>query len=98
MCLKCIENAPAILVLDDLDILTRNVPEQTQDEEYYNRVSDMIAQLITEYTSNYPIAVIATASSKSNLNRRIYMSKGKHLFQNIHQIPTLEKVDQYVNS
>lgn len=81
-----------MLVLDDLDILAQKVVEQTQDEEYYNRVSDVISQTINEYATNHSIAVIATASGKTNLNPRLYMPKGKHLFQNVYHIPTLEKV------
>lgn len=96
MFLKCLDYTPAILVLDNLDILTQKVVEQTQDDEYYNRVSDVISQLISEYTLNYPIAVIATVTSKNNLNQKIYMPKGKHLFQFIHQIPSLVKVMQEI--
>lgn len=57
-------------------------------------VSDVIHHLVLEYTQNNPITVIATVTNKSNLNKRIYMSRGRHLFQTIIQIPDLEKVSQ----
>lgn len=52
----------------------------------------MIQHLILEYTHNNPITVIATVTNKNNLNKRIYMSRGRHLFQTIVQIPDLESV------
>lgn len=91
---KCMNYAPSILLLDNLDILTQNVAEHTQDGDYYNRVSDVMQQLIMEYTKDNPIIVIATISNKSHLNRRIYASRGKHLFQSIIKIPSLEKIDR----
>lgn len=90
----CITCAPAILILDSLDILSQNVAEHTADGEYYNRVSDVIQHLILEYTRDNPIAVIATVANKSNLNKRIYTSRGRHLFHFMGTIPDLEKVDR----
>ena len=37
MLTTCMTFAPSILILDNLDILTQNVAEQTSDGEYYNR-------------------------------------------------------------
>lgn len=33
----CLQFAPSVLVLDNLDILAQQVAEHTQDGEYYNR-------------------------------------------------------------
>lgn len=72
--------------------------EQTQDGDYYNRVADVIQQLIIEYTHSSPIAIIATVANKSNLNERIYTPRGKHLFHTIYKITNLEKVSRMNNS
>lgn len=90
---RCVEQAPSILLLDNLDMLAHSVVEHTHDGEYYNRVSDIIQHLIVEYTENNPITVIATISNKSSLNQRLYTSRGKHLFQKIYKVPGLEKVN-----
>lgn len=90
--IKCLEHSPAILVLHNLDILAQKVVEQSQDSDYYNRVSDVITQLITEFTENHAIAVIVTVFNKNNLNDRIYTPRGEHIFQTIYTIPNLETV------
>lgn len=91
---RCTEQAPSILLLDNLDTLAHSVVEHTHDAEYYNRVSDIIQHLIMEYTESNPITVIATITNKNSLNQRLYTSRGKHLFQKIYKIPDLEKVCQ----
>lgn len=93
---RCVEQAPSILLLDNLDTLAHSVVEHTHDGEYYNRVSDIIQHLIVEYTENNPITIIATISNKSSLNQRLYTSRGKHLFQKIYKVPDLEKVIRQV--
>lgn len=87
------EQAPAVLLLDNLDMLAHSVIEHSHDNEYYNRVSDVIQHLIMEYTEVNSITVIATITSKNNLNQRLYTSRGKHLFQKIYKLPELEKVN-----
>lgn len=57
-------------------------------------VSDVIQHLILEYTRDNAITVIATVANKSNLNKRVFTSRGRHLFHNIATIPDLEKVSQ----
>ncbi|KAG4077927.1 hypothetical protein HA402_013427 [Bradysia odoriphaga] len=91
---SCMMSAPSILVLDNLDTLTQIAAENSQDGDYYNRVSDVIQHLILEYTQNNPITVIATVTNKNNLNKRIYCSRGRHLFQTIVPIPDLESADR----
>lgn len=91
---KCIEYSPSIIVLDNLDSLAQKVVEQTQDAEYYNTVSDIIAQFIMEYSRDRAIVVIATVSNKNNLNERIYTPRGRHLFQAIHVVGNLEMVSK----
>ncbi|XP_059608870.1 peroxisomal ATPase PEX1 [Phlebotomus argentipes] len=87
----CLTHSPSILLLDNLDVLTRNVGDQhTQDSEYYAKVSDIIQSLILEFTTSSPISVIATVASVKNLCGRIYTTRGRHLFQRLVKIPDLE--------
>lgn len=85
---------PSILLLDNLDMLTVTVNEQTQEGDYFNRISDVIHNLILEYTRNSSISIIATVSNIANLNKRVYTSRGRHLFQQILQLPEFEKTDR----
>lgn len=59
---------------------------------FWYRVSDVIKFLIEEFTKNNSISVIATVTNLSNLNRRIYSSRGHHLFNYIINLPNLDKV------
>lgn len=88
---RCIERAPAILLFDNLDALAKTAAEHTHDGDYFNRVSDVIQQLITSYTRNNAITVIATITSKNSLNQRLYTSRGKHFFQHTYKVPDLNK-------
>lgn len=91
----CLQNAPSIVVLENLDVLAHATTDQaTQDGEYFNRIADIVHQLIVQYTSNYPIAVIATVNEVQSLNKRLYSPRGRHLFQTIKTLPTLERVDR----
>lgn len=91
----CMFHSPAVIYLEGLDVLTHNAGEQnTQDAEYHNKVSDVIRKQIEEFTSNNPISVIASIGSVSNLNRRIYSSRGFHLFHHIRRMPNLDKTDR----
>ena len=88
----CLQNAPSIVVLENLDVLAHAVGDQpTQDGEYYNRVADTVHQLIIQYTSSNPIAVIATVNDVSSLNKRLYSPRGRHLFQDVIRLPSLER-------
>ncbi|XP_067643574.1 peroxisomal ATPase PEX1 [Eurosta solidaginis] len=88
----CLQNAPSIVVLENLDVLAHAAGDQvTQDGEYYNRIADTVHQLIVQYTTSNPIAVIATANSLQNLNKRLYSPRGRHLFQNVIKLPSLER-------
>lgn len=80
------------MLLDNLDALAKNVVEHTHDGDYYNRVSDVIQQLIKCYTQTNAITVIATIASKSNLNQRLYTCRGNHIFQKMYKVPDLSKV------
>ncbi|XP_055855534.1 uncharacterized protein LOC129918818 [Episyrphus balteatus] len=89
----CLQNAPAIVVLENLDVLAHSTGDQpTQDSEYYNRIADIVQHLIVEYTATNPISVIATVSSLKKLNRRLYSPRGRHLFQTIAKVPTLGRL------
>lgn len=94
---RCVERAPAILLLDNLDTLAKTVVEHSHDGDYYNRVSDVIQHLILSYTSQNGISVIATIGSKSNLNQRLYTSRGNHLFQKVYKVPDLQKVREPIH-
>ncbi|XP_017472688.1 PREDICTED: peroxisome biogenesis factor 1 [Rhagoletis zephyria] len=88
----CLQNAPSIVVLENLDVLAHSAGDQaTQDGEYYNRIADTVHQLIVQYTSTNPIAVIATVSALQALNKRLYSPRGRHLFQNVTKMPGLER-------
>ncbi|XP_018794130.1 PREDICTED: peroxisome biogenesis factor 1 [Bactrocera latifrons] len=88
----CLQNAPSIVVLENLDVLAHFAGDQTtQDGEYYNRIADTVHQLIVQYTSNNPISVIATVSELQALNKRLYSPRGRHLFQNVTKLPSLER-------
>ncbi|XP_035787338.1 peroxisome biogenesis factor 1-like [Anopheles albimanus] len=91
----CMFHSPAVLFMDGLDVLTHHLGDQnTPDAEYHNKVSDVIRRQIEEFTSNNPIAVLASISSTSNLNRRLYCSRGYHLFQRHVKLPNLDKTDR----
>ncbi|XP_058066718.1 peroxisomal ATPase PEX1 [Anopheles bellator] len=91
----CMFHSPAVIFMDGLDVLTHHPGEQnTPDAEYHNKVSDVIRRQIEEFTSNNPIAVIATIAGTSNLNRRLYASRGYHLFQRHVKLPNLDKADR----
>ncbi|XP_055534702.1 peroxisomal ATPase PEX1 [Wyeomyia smithii] len=91
----CMFHSPAVIYLEGLDVLTHHAGEQnTQDAEYHNKVSDLFRKQIEEFTSNNAISVIASISSVSNLNRRLYSSRGFHLFHHIRRVPNLDKTDR----
>lgn len=50
--------------------------------------------MLLEYTVANPIVVIATVSNKGNLNKRIYSSRGRHLFQTIYKLADLAQTDR----
>lgn len=54
----------------------------------------MIKTLIKEYTTSNPVTVIATVSNLANVNKRVYHSRGEHLFQYVIKLPELELVDR----
>lgn len=61
-----------------------------------SRVSDVIRKQIEEFTSTNPISVIASISSVANLNRRLYSSRGSHLFHDLQKVPNLDKTDREI--
>lgn len=91
---NCLNYNPSILVLDNLDILAKSTMDNGQEGDYFNRVSDIIACLIHEFTKNSALVVLATVSNISNLNKRIYTSRGRHEFQTVYTIPPLQKSDR----
>lgn len=94
---QCLLHYPSILVLDTLDYLTQAEGEQPgQDADYYNKVSDLVRDVIVEYTDSTHITVIATVTSLENLNKRIFPRKGYHIFHKVIQIPQLDKNDREV--
>lgn len=62
----------------------------------YYRVSDVIQNLIQEFTKDGSISILATVSNISNLNKRIFKARGRHLFQHVVKIPGLEKSDREI--
>ncbi|XP_065075687.1 peroxisomal ATPase PEX1 [Ochlerotatus camptorhynchus] len=93
----CMFHSPAVLYLEGLDVLTHNSGDQnTQDAEYHNKVSDVVRKQIEEFTSGNAISVIASISSVANLNRRLYSSRGSHLFHHLRKVPNLDKTDREI--
>ncbi|EDV96607.1 GH15109 [Drosophila grimshawi] len=93
----CLLHAPAIVVLENLDVLAHAAGEQSsQDGEYFNRMADTVHQLIMQYTSSNAIAVIATVSELQTLNKRLSAPRGRHLFQTIARLPSLERADREI--
>lgn len=62
----------------------------------FSRVSDVIQSLIQEFTKDGSISILATVSNISNLNKRIFKARGRHLFQHVVKIPGLEKPDREI--
>ncbi|XP_016997574.2 peroxisomal ATPase PEX1 isoform X1 [Drosophila takahashii] len=94
---SCLQHAPAIVVLENLDVLAHSAGEQSsQDGEYYNRMADTVHQLIVQYTSNNAIAVIATVNELQTLNKRLSSPRGRHVFQTVARLPSLERADREI--
>ncbi|KAH8388945.1 hypothetical protein KR215_008244 [Drosophila sulfurigaster] len=92
---SCLQHAPAIVVLENLDVLAHSAGEQSsQDGEYFNRMADTVHQLIMQYTSSNAIAVIATVNELQTLNKRLSAPRGRHLFQTVARLPSLERADR----
>ncbi|XP_058831801.1 peroxisomal ATPase PEX1 [Topomyia yanbarensis] len=93
----CMFHSPAVIYLEGLDVLTHQAGEQnTQDAEYHNKVSDVFRKQIEEFTSNNAISVLASIGSVNNLNRRLYSSRGFHLFRHIRRLPNIDKTDREI--
>lgn len=58
------------------------------------RVSEVLKTLIKEFTRTNAVTVIATVSNLANLNKRVYHSRGEHLFQYVVKLPELELSDR----
>ncbi|XP_030372495.1 peroxisome biogenesis factor 1 [Scaptodrosophila lebanonensis] len=94
---NCLLHAPAIVVLENLDVLAHAATEQaSQDGEYFNRMADTVHQLIMQYTSSNAIAVIATVSELQLLNKRLSSPRGRHVFQTVSRLPSLERADREI--
>lgn len=94
---SCLQHAPAIVVLENLDVLAHSAGEQSsQDGEYYNRMADTVHQLIVQYTSSNAIAVIATVNELQTLNKRLSSPRGRHVFQTVARLPSLERPDREI--
>lgn len=92
-----LQNAPSIVVLENLDVLAHATGEQaTHDGEYFNHLSDTVHQLIVQYTYDHPIVVIATINELQSLNKRLYSPRGRHLFQTVAKLPNLERNDRQI--
>lgn len=93
---KCVERSPSLLVLDNLDAMAKIASDHSQNSDYYNQISDTIKYMISTFTSNNAVSVIATVTNLSNLNKRIYTSRGNHIFEKIYKILDLTKENRAV--
>lgn len=83
---QCLLHYPAVLVMDTLDYLTQAEDEQqANDADYYNKVSDLIRDVISEYTNHGHISVLATVNSVDQLNKRIFPRKGNDFVPQNHK-------------
>lgn len=78
--------------MENLDALAKCVNEHTQNGEYYNQVSEIIKNLIGMYSVNTKVVVVGTVTSISNLNQRLYTSRGNQVYGKIFKISELSKV------
>lgn len=83
--------------MENLDALAKSANEHTQNGEYYNQVSEIIKNLIGIYTLNTKVVVIGTVSNISNLNQRLYTSRGNQAYGKIFKISELSKVIKLIN-
>lgn len=98
MLIGCLQTAPAVYIVYNLDTLCAQSHEeqQTQEGEYLQKLSNNIRHLFEEFTHDYgnKISIIVTVSNVSSLNRTIYKSFGSYLFKNVIKIPNLEANDR----
>lgn len=81
--------------MENIEVLAHSSNDQpSMDSEYYNRIGDTLHQLIYQYTYNYPIAVIATATDVNALNSRLVSFRGRHIFPKQVALPNLEMTDR----
>ncbi|CAH0557658.1 unnamed protein product [Brassicogethes aeneus] len=87
---------PSILILDDLHVLCESVPgeEMAPNAIYFNRISEILHNLLKLFSRNNFIGILATTESVLKLNGNIYMSRGSHLFKNVFSIDAFNKDDR----
>ncbi|KAK7597723.1 hypothetical protein V9T40_009948 [Parthenolecanium corni] len=93
--LECVHFQPAVLCLDDLDVLffvsKENRQERSENGVTYSlRLSSMISDLIRSFSKHY-VAVLATVKDVSCLESCVFSSRGASLFSTSLRIPTLNQ-------
>lgn len=98
MLLTCLQTAPSVYIVFNLDTLAAISHEdhQTQEGEYLQKLSNSIRHLLEGFTHDYGnlVSVLVSVSKLSNLNKVLYQSFGYYLFKNVAKIPSLESDDR----
>lgn len=98
MLMSCLQTAPSVLIVFNLDSLAAISHEehQTQEGEYLQKLSNSIRHLLEDFTHDYGnlVSVLVTVSKLSNLNKVLHRSFGYYLFKNVVKIPNLESEDR----
>lgn len=98
MLMSCLQTAPSVYVVFNLDALATQSHEehQTQEGEYHQKLANSIRHLFEEFTHDYGslVSILVTVSKLSNLNKILYHSFGYYLFKNVVKIPNLEAEDR----
>lgn len=89
----CVDRAPSILILDNLDALSKSTYENNiQNGEYFNYVSEVIKHVISAYSDRSLVSIIATIAETNNLNERMKTYRGNPMFCKMFKISELTSV------
>jgi len=96
---QLIEMEPSILVLDDLDLLASNQPNDQDnvmgESWYFARIADLIRQLVMETPLLNQVIIIATALSAKALHPKLNHRQSTHFFTAELSIPLLNQETKF---
>lgn len=96
---ECCFRQPAVLVFDDLDMLSGSIvsPEQEKspDALYFNKVANVFLSVLTALRETCSrVAVIVTGRSREAFNSRLTAGHGQHVFYTVLAIPPPNVADR----
>ncbi|KAG5670523.1 hypothetical protein PVAND_000781 [Polypedilum vanderplanki] len=96
---ECLQTAPSTYIIHNLDALctqSHDDEQQSQENEYQQKLANNIRHVFEEFTHDYGnmISIVVTTSKMSNLSKNIFRSYGNYLFKNVVKIPNLEAFDR----